>query len=74
MKTQIDLKIPLGFRLEEETRQMKIWDAETLLLTKKRWKYAKAVRTGDEAALYSRHILCPHCSSRLHLCAAQRRV
>lgn len=65
MKTQIDLKIPLGFRLEEETRQMKIWDAETLLLTKKRWKYAKAVRTGDEAVLYSRHILCPHCSSRL---------
>ena len=36
VKTQIDLKIPLGFRLEEETRQMKIWDAETLLLTKKR--------------------------------------
>ena len=65
MKTQIDLKIPLGFRLEEETLQMKIWDAEPLLLTKKRRKYTKAVRVGDDAVLHSRYILCPHCSSRL---------
>jgi len=65
VKTQIELKIPQGFRLEEETTQMKIWDAETLLLTKKRRKYTKAVRVGDDAVLHSRYIRCPYCNSRL---------
>lgn len=63
MSKTVDLHIPLGFRLEDKIEYMKIWEAEQRLLSRKIRRYTKAVRSGEDAQLYSRWLICPHCAS-----------
>lgn len=62
MQKTVKLQIPLGYRITERVEYMDIGSAEKVLLTKRRRRYTHAVRTEDQAALYSRDIRCPHCN------------
>lgn len=61
MNKTINLSIPLGFKVIEKIENMKVWQAEEHLLTKRYRRYTKAVRKDDEAYLHSKYLVCPHC-------------
>ena len=49
MNKTINLSIPLGFKVIEKIENMKVWQAEAHLLTKRYRRHTKAVRKDDEA-------------------------
>lgn len=51
----VEVKQPLGNRIEEITERMDISKAGALLSTKKQKKYTSALRDGDQATLV-RHV------------------
>ena len=64
MNKTIDLRIPLGYQLEEKIEYVKVWQAEQYLLSKRVKRYTKAVRYGEDAQLHSSWLTCPYCGSK----------
>ena len=61
MKKTISLQIPMGYKLEDKIEYVKIWQAESYLLSKRVRRYTKAVRHDTDAELHSRWLICPYC-------------
>lgn len=61
MKKTIDLQIPMGYKLEDKIEYVKVWQAESFLLSKRVKRYTRAVRHGVDVELYSRWLKCPYC-------------
>lgn len=67
MKQVVGLEIPLGYKIADKIKNVKIWEAEKILVSKKQRYYTKAIRKGTEADLFSSYIVCPHCNSEFVL-------
>ena len=60
-KTEISLRIPLGYRIIEKTKTVDLYTACDILRSRKQRHITSAKRVGDKAILISHRILCPHC-------------
>jgi len=57
----VGIDVPLGYRMVDKTKKMKIWEAEEILTTRRQKYYTRAERNGIEAELVSSYIVCPCC-------------
>lgn len=62
-KTEINLKIPLGYQIIERTKEVDLYSACIILRTRKQKYITSVKRVDDYAVLISHHIKCPYCSS-----------
>lgn len=64
-KTEINLKIPLGYQIIERTKEVDLYSACIILRTRKQ-KYITTVKKVDDyAVLISHHIKCPYCGKEI---------
>jgi len=64
MKKTVNLRIPLGFTIENKIEYVDIDQAERYLLSKRARRYVKAIRNGADAELHSKWVICPYCGGR----------
>ena len=64
MKKTISLQIPMGYELEDKIEYVKVWQAESFLLSKRARRYTRAVRCDDQVELHSRWVTCPFCGKK----------
>ncbi len=60
-KTEINLKIPLGYKIIEKTKEVDLYTACDILRSRKQKHITTASRVGDKAILTSHRVVCPHC-------------
>ncbi len=60
-KTEINLKIPSGYRIIEKTKEVDLYTACDILRSRKHKHITSAKRVGDKAILTSHRVVCPHC-------------
>lgn len=60
-KTEINLKIPLGYRIIERTKEVDLYTACDILRSRKQKYITNAKRISDKAILTSHRVVCPHC-------------
>lgn len=61
MESNIALKVPVGHYVAERIKNVSLWEAESILVTKKQRYYTYAVRNGDRVELTSKYLVCPYC-------------
>ena len=65
MERSYSLSLPDGYQIFEKEEELKIWQAEEILVTDKIKKYIRAVREGDKATLLAHYLRCPHCGKTI---------
>lgn len=63
MRQVVDIEVPSGYRVIERKKNIKVWDAEKILTTKKQRYYTKAVRNGVDVELVGSYLVCPFCGA-----------
>ena len=63
MENKLSLKIPLGYTIIKKTKKVDIWEAETILTSRKRKRYIQAIRKDTSAELVGDFLICPICNS-----------
>lgn len=61
VKQTLSMEIPLGYRILNKSKRLKIWEAENILTSRKQRYYTKAVRNGADAELVGSYLVCPFC-------------
>lgn len=61
MKRTVDIEAPLGYRIIDKKENVKVWDAERILTTRKQRYYTKAIRNGVDVELVGSYLVCPCC-------------
>lgn len=64
-KTEINLKIPLGYQIIERTKEVDLYSACIILRTRKQKYITTVKRIDDYAVLISHHIKCPYCGKEI---------
>ncbi len=65
-KTEINLKIPLGYEFVRRTEIVDLYTAYEILRSKKQRHITTAKRIGFEAELITHYIKCPHCRNKVY--------
>ncbi len=65
-KTEINLKIPLGYEIVQRTKIVDLYTAYEILRSKKQRHITTARRTGYKAELITHYIKCPHCRNKVY--------
>ena len=63
MECKIAFNVPLGYRIVEKVETTDLWEAEKILMSRKREKYMQAIRKGTKVELIGDFLICPICNS-----------